>query len=136
MVIGGLKLYRLLLFLFLLTLLAGCSDQGNEAATNKMVSIENPKPVDYLSKENAADIFYWEGIVYANGSDLDWVQDTDYQIKEGAGEITNQTNEAEEFTDKSANILPIGTKIFVTDTSLLIAIVEGKEIPYIPMIEG
>ncbi len=123
----------LLLFIFLL--LAGCSDQGNEAATTKLVPIENPKPVDYLSKGNA-DIFYWDGLIYSNGSDVEWVQNTLFQMKEEAGEITNQTNEAEKFTDKSANVLPVGTKIFVTDTSILIAVVEGKGIPYIPMIEG
>ena len=87
-----------------------------------MVPIENPNPEVFLSKHNA-DIFYWEGLVYTDGSSLDWVQDTNYQIKEEAGEITNQTSEAEKFIDKSANVLPVGTKIFGTDTSLLIAIV-------------
>ncbi len=95
----------------------------------------NPTPRDYL-KEESADIFYYEDIVYANveGIDYEWVED--YTIGKEFCEITRQTTKSFLNKDGTANILPVGTIIYETDTPLYIAILEGKEIPYMAMLEG
>lgn len=67
---------------------------------------------------------------------VDWVQELAYTLGEEIGEITKQTDSAQEFENGTSNKLPVGTKIYRTDTPLYIAIVDGKEIRYMEMIEG
>ncbi|NHM34076.1 hypothetical protein [Neobacillus terrae] len=98
-------------------------------------SISNPTPKDYL-KYNNADIFLLDGYVFSNAEDVEWVTELKYELGEQFGKITNQTNNESKFKNGTANKLPIGTKIFETDTPAYIAIVEGKEIPYLKMVEG
>ncbi|WP_242634691.1 hypothetical protein [Bacillus timonensis] len=95
----------------------------------------NPTPVDFLDNENV-DIFLLDGIVYSNAQDVDWVQGLEYKIGEQVGEIKKQSNKVKGFRGETANILPVGTKIFETDTPVYIAVVDGKEIRYLKMIEG
>jgi hypothetical protein len=111
------------LIMFLVLLLAACANNGN------------PQPKDFL-KEDEADIFLFEDIVYSNAEDLDWVAELTYSLGEEAGEITSQSDRPFGFKNGTANKLPAGTKIYETDTPIMIAIVEGKEIPYLAMIEG
>jgi hypothetical protein len=60
----------------------------------------------------------------------------DYELGEVMGEITRQTEKAIRFKYGTANKLPIGTKIYRTNTPVYIAIVDGEEIPYLKMVEG
>ncbi len=117
-----------ILFIFLV----GCNNGfiGNSAEVNP-----NPTPKDFLKHENA-DIFLLGGIVYSNAQDVEWVSKLKYKLGKQIGEITKQTDKARSFKDGTANILPVGTKIYETDTGAYIAIVNGKEIPYLKMIEG
>jgi hypothetical protein len=95
----------------------------------------NPTPKDFLVNESA-DIFLLDGIVYSKAQDVEWVSDLEYQLGEQIGEITKQTDKAHSFKNGTANKLPVGTKIYETDTSAYIAKVDGKEIPYLKMLEG
>lgn len=96
---------------------------------------DNPTARDML-KYKDADIFELDGYVYSNAEDVDWVEEKDYQIGDQIGEITRQSADPDEFGSGTANKLPVGTKIHQTDTKVYIAIVNGREIPYIKMVEG
>lgn len=117
------KRYMFAFVILLFTLLIGCNINGN------------PKPSDFLNKKNA-DIFMLDGVVYSNGQNIDWVKKKKYTLGKQIGEITNTTNSAYRFKDGSANILPVGTKIYETNTAIYIAIVNKKKIPYIKEVEG
>jgi|SRR5690606_17678727 len=124
---------KFLLFLtILLVVLSGC---GNTQGNTQSETIGNPTPKDFLEDGNA-DIFVFDGIVYSNVKDVDWVKESDYTIGEEVGEITKQSDKANEFENGTSNKLPVGTKIYETDTPIYIAIVDGKEIPYLKMLEG
>lgn len=115
-----------ILFVFLV----GCNSDNSSSP-----SIINPPPKDYLKYDNA-DIFLLDGYVFSNAADVEWVTELEYKLGEQVGEITKQTNKASKFKNGTANKLPIGTKIFETDTPAYIAIVDGDEIPYLKMVEG
>ncbi len=115
---------KFLLFLCLsLVVLSGCVTNGN------------PTPTDFL-KNSKADIFVLDDIVYSNVENIDWVKELDYTIGEKIAVITKQTNKAKGFENGTSNKLPVGTIIYETDTPINIAIVDGKELPYLKMIEG
>ncbi|GEL77804.1 hypothetical protein [Tenuibacillus multivorans] len=119
--------------IILLSFLGGCNIDDNN--NNSQKPITNPIPEDYLNN-NGADIFFLDGYVFSYASDVSWVLKLNYTLGEEIGEITNQTEQASEFEDGSANVLPVGTKIYDTDTQAYIAIVNGKKIPYLKMMEG
>lgn len=100
-------------------------------------STGNPTPKDFLQYDDA-DIFLLDGIVYSNARDVEWIQELEYTLGEKIGEITKQTSKARSFKNGTANKLAIGTKLYSTDSDsiIVIAIVNGKEIPYLKMIEG
>lgn len=115
---------KFLLFLCLsLIVLFGCVTNGN------------PTPKDFL-KDSKADIFVLDDIVYSNVENIEWVKELEYTIGGEVGEITKQTNNAKGFENGTSNKLPVGTIIYATDTPIDIAIVDGKEIPYLKMLEG
>ncbi|MDR4888574.1 hypothetical protein RGU12_13755 [Fredinandcohnia sp. QZ13] len=117
---------RIYLLIFIILLISGaCHDR----------SPATPIPADFLVNENA-DIFMLDGIVYSNVQDVDWLQGLEYTIGEQVGEIKKQSNKTFGFSDGTANVLPVGTKIYETDTPVYIAIEDGKEIRYIQMLEG
>jgi hypothetical protein len=115
-----------ILFIFLV----GC---GNGYSSSPSTS--NPTPNDYLKNEDA-DIFFLDGIVYSNAQDVEWVTELEYTLGEQIGEVTKQTDKASGFENGTANKLPVGTKIYETDTPAYIVIVNDKEIPYLKMVEG
>ena len=117
--------HLLVCMILLLVVLTGCNT-GYKG---------NPTPKDYLGNADA-DIFFLEGIVYSNVEDVDWVQELDYAVGEEVAEITKQSNKAWNFKSGTANKLPVGTKIYRTASGFYIAIVEGKEIPYLGQYEG
>ncbi|WP_082232048.1 hypothetical protein [Halobacillus massiliensis] len=110
----------------IILLLFGCSNSG---------TTRNPSPEDFLKNEDA-DIFLLDGIVYSNVHDVEWVQELDYTLGGQIGEINKQSDKAWSFNNGSANKLPVGTKIYETDTPVSIAIVNATHIPYLKMIEG
>jgi hypothetical protein len=118
---------RTFISIFLFVFLVGCQN-GNTTTTN-------PTPKDYLKFENA-DIFLLEGYVFSNAQGLEWVSELDYTLGEQVGEIKKQAKKASYFENGTANKLPIGAKIFDTDTPIYIVIVDGKKIPYLKMVEG
>ncbi|MFD1361270.1 hypothetical protein [Lentibacillus salinarum] len=113
-------------------ILTGCGGDSGNPITN---TIGNPTPRDFLDHGDA-DIFYFDGLVYSNAADVQWVQELEYEPGEQIGEITRQTDKAMLFKDGTANKLPEGTKLYETDTPAYIAIVDGDEIPYLKMVEG
>lgn len=120
------KTGRLVLLLTLLLLiLTGCQEAYKG----------NPTPKDFLGSSDA-DIFFLDSIVYSNAQDLEWVKELTYILGEQVGEITKNTDKARNFKNGTSNKLPVGTKIYETDTPAYIVIVDGKEIPYLGMYEG
>ncbi|WP_409250600.1 hypothetical protein V1502_10485 [Bacillus sp. SCS-153A] len=103
--------------------MAGCIQNGN------------PDPSDYLQNEDA-DIFMLDGYIYSNAQGIDWVEETEYSIGEQIGEIEKQSTKSLGFRNGSANVLPVGTKIYETDSPITVAVVEGEEIPYLKQVEG
>lgn len=95
----------------------------------------NPRPADFLENDNA-DIFLLDGIVYSNVENVDWVAEIEYTLGRQIGEVKKTTDKAWKFKDGSANKLPIGAKIYETDTEITIVIVNDKEIPYFKIVEG
>ncbi|WNF24927.1 hypothetical protein [Mesobacillus jeotgali] len=116
----------IILFIFLVS----CNKDYSSSS-----SISNPTPKDYLKYDNA-DIFLLDGYVFSNAQDVKWVTDLDYELGVQIGEITEQEDKASKFKNGTANILPVGTKIYETDTPAYVAIINGKEIPYLKMVEG
>jgi hypothetical protein len=115
-----------ILFIFLV----GCNNGFIDNPTKG-----NPTPKDFLKNKNA-DIFLLDGIVYSNAQDVEWVSELEVKLGEQIGEITKQTKNARSFKDGTANKLPVGTKIYETNTPTYIVIIRGKEIPYLKMLEG
>ncbi|MFX3674732.1 MAG: hypothetical protein ACE3JQ_09825 [Paenisporosarcina sp.] len=131
-----LKLGRSLVYILLIIFgLTSCSNENNLQESFHTAGIGNPIPADFLDDEKA-DIFVLEDIVYSNAQDIEWVEELTYTLGEKVGEIIEITGESKKFGNGTSNKLPIGTKIYQTDTAVYIAIVEGEEIPYIKMIEG
>jgi hypothetical protein len=128
---GG-RFVRMML-LALLILAAGCTDDRTDYPETAV--IKNPGPEHFLDRADA-DIFLLGGVVYSNAEQIDWVKEREYALGELAGEIVKQAQSADEFENGTANKLPVGTKIYETDAGFCVAVVNGKEIPYLKMVEG
>jgi len=133
--------YALFLAAFAL-FLAGCgekpsspSDASRTAEQYRQAIIGNPTPADFLDNPEA-DIFYFGGVVYINAEHLDWAQQREYAKTELLGQIAKRTIDPDEFADGAASRLPVGTPVYRTDTDIFIAVVGGKDIRYIKMVEG
>ncbi|WP_186671766.1 hypothetical protein [Sporosarcina sp. BP05] len=120
------KIGRFVFFITLLLLVvSGCQEAYKGNLT----------PKDFLGSSDA-DIFVLDSIVYSNAQDLEWLKELPYIVGEQVGEITKQTSKAWKFKSGTSNKLPVGTKIYKTDTLAYIVVVDGKEIPYVGMYEG
>lgn len=120
------KIGRFVFFITLLLLVvSGCQEAYKG----------NPTPKDFLGSSDA-DIFVLDRIVYSNAQDLEWVNELPYLLGEQVGEITKKTDKSWKFKSGTSNKLPVGTKIYITDTPAYIVVVDGKEIPYLGMYEG
>nr|WP_275695674.1 hypothetical protein [Fredinandcohnia sp. SECRCQ15] len=95
----------------------------------------NPTPKELLKKDNV-DIFMLDDIVFSNAQNISRVYKKDYVVGKEIGEIKKNSDQAYNFKNSTANKLPIGTKIYETNTHIYIAIVDDKEIPYLKMVEG
>ncbi|WP_079477590.1 hypothetical protein [Halobacillus salinus] len=126
-------IFRFISIVFLCFLLVACGTEPQTTPDSN--ATENPSPADF-SKEEQADFFVIDGVVYSNVEGAQWAEGLEYTLGEQLGEIKKQRTDEEEFESFTASQLPVGTKIYETDTRLYIAIVDNKEIPYVKMIEG
>ena len=112
----------LLLSLVFCLALAGCSTG----------SPTNPTAKSVLKDDAQADILQYEGLIYQQVSDLDIT----FTKGEILGEIKKTTTRWLGFKNLYATQLAVGTELFSTNTQYMIAEVDGKQIPYIALIEG
>jgi predicted small lipoprotein YifL len=138
---GFITRFKYALFLAAFALfLAGCGEKPPSPSDashtpEQQATIGNPAPADFLDNPDA-DIFYFGGVVYINAEHLDWVQPREYTKTELLGKITKRTFDPDEFSDGAASRLPVGTPVYRTDTGIFVAVVGGKDIRYIKMVEG
>ncbi|WP_238600642.1 hypothetical protein, partial [Metasolibacillus meyeri] len=92
----------------------------------------NPTARSILKEDVQADILQYEGLIYSNAAHLDIA----FTKGEKLGEIKKTTTISIGFKDFYATQLTAGTEIFSTNTQLIIAEVNGKQIPYLALIEG
>lgn len=116
---------KYLLLIFFTIIISSCSQNGN------------PTPKEILSEDPQADIFQFNGIVYKNASDLDWVIQQELKKGELIGKIKKVSSS--NFEDGTASILPVGTKLYNTINStgdIIIVDYKNRLIPYIGLYEG
>ncbi|SFL58744.1 hypothetical protein SAMN04487943_102339 [Gracilibacillus orientalis] len=126
---------RELSFVLLSIILVACNNQTTE---NSEIHIGNPTAEEILTKNENADIFVLNGIVYSNAEDLEWVNEKELTLGEEVGEIKEQTNNSDEFENFTATKLTVGTKIYepVEKSGIYIVKVNDKEIRYLGLREG
>lgn len=91
------------LFLVLLSLfLVGC----NETVT----ASKKPDAAEALRLDNHADIFQWEGNILQ--TNIEWIDKLELNENKYIGEIEFNATKAEDFKNGTANLLPIGAKIY------------------------
>ncbi|WP_407272471.1 hypothetical protein [Radiobacillus sp. PE A8.2] len=126
-----------MLFLVLLSsiVLVACNNQTNGINES---DIGNPTVKEILTKNNDADIFVLNGVVYSNAEDIEWVNEMELTLGKDIGEIKKQTQESDEFENFTASKLPVGTKIYepVEKGDIYIVQVNDKERRYLGLREG
>jgi hypothetical protein len=131
---GWLSLF-LLTFLILATACNTHTIKSNE--TKNLIS--NPTAEKILSKRPDADIFVKDGIVYQKAKDIKWVKNLKLTKGDEVLSITGNSKKGGEFKDGIASKLPTGTKVYKPvekNGLILIAVVDGKEIRYLGLVEG
>ncbi|MBU8878291.1 hypothetical protein BGM26_04725 [Bacillus sp. FJAT-29790] len=113
--------------------LSGCVDSETKTSASR-----HPDAEEVLRLDENANIFQWEGLIYK--TDIDWVNELELSKKELVGAITElfTNQDTKSFKNGMANKLPIGTKIYSTNESEGIFIVEykGEEKYYLSLVEG
>lgn len=103
-------------------------------------TITNPTVDEVLADHPDADIFVYDDIVYIQAEDIEWVNELDLHPKlEEEFVIMHQAKEVKNITNKTATTLPVGTHIYEPTEQyglIYIAIVNGKELRYLGLIEG
>ena len=110
------------------------TNKHGELETNKeeTITTHNPTVEEILSQDPDADILYLDEIVYA--TNIDWVDELALTKGEEIGEVEKNTTSSKEFINKTANVLPVGTKIYrakerngmlIADDKYYYALVEG-----------
>lgn len=116
---------------FALTILSSCSLTAH--------STRNPTAKEVLKQTPDADIFQFDGIVYQNASEIDWVRELQPVAGAKVGAITKTYRNGSAFRDGTATKLPAGTDIYASEPHvgpLLIVRQGGRDIPYAGLIEG
>ena len=120
----------LLVIITLLLVGCGVADGGRVTAS------------DLLKQNPDADIFQFEGRIFSNVTELEWVKQktssfTKYDL---LGEIKYQSTKRFGFKDLQATKLPVGTKFYSTSEEgyggFLIVELDGEEYFYLEMLEG
>lgn len=121
-------------YVFILTiifgnwLLFGCS--------STTVTTSNPTVQETLELYAEADIFLWDNVVYL--TNIDWVDELVLTEGDLIGIIKFNTSNPSEFTNSTANILPVGTEIYAAQErkDILIAKHAGELKYYYMLVEG
>ncbi|MEY9979152.1 hypothetical protein [Lysinibacillus sp. RC79] len=96
-----------LLFVVLFSLfLVGC----NETVTVDTHESKKPDAAEVLRLDNQADIFQWEGNILE--TNIEWIDELELNEDKYIGEIQFNATKADGFKNGTANLLPIGTKIY------------------------
>ncbi|WP_026674783.1 hypothetical protein [Alkalihalobacterium bogoriense] len=116
-----------------LIMLAGCFH-----GTESNMAITNPTSENVPSQYGETDLFVWEDIVYVNAESIDWVKQLELTIQERLTNIKNQSVYGGDFSNGTASILPVGTKVYTTKErkDILIAKVGTAEVRYLGWREG
>ncbi|MFJ7982545.1 hypothetical protein ACIQ1D_20030 [Lysinibacillus xylanilyticus] len=95
-----------LLFVVLISLfLVGC-----ETVTVDTIESKKPNATEALRLDNQADIFQWEGNILK--TNIEWIDELELNEDKYIGEIKFNSTKAEGFKNGTANLLPIGAKIY------------------------
>lgn len=114
-----------------LIFLAGCSADGGKVTAR-----------DVLKRNDDADVFKYNGLMYNNVTDLEWFEKEKSRFQKGEkiGEIKKITTSGLFFTNFSATKLPIGTVLFSTNDGetgiIIVETVNGEFLYYLQLLEG
>lgn len=127
------KMHFFFMFGVLILIFSGCSSGAEETG--------NPAPEDILEQTPDADIFLYDGVVYANAMNLKRNDFNDFKKQEKLGEIERRAGSIKIFSEFTSSILPSGTPLYSTseDDDLpryIIADFEDENIIYAALIEG
>lgn len=120
--------------LSILMLLSACSNEFTTPTTTHSTS--NPDAEEVFRLYENPDVIQWEGLVYVAG--VEWVEELELTPEDEIGRTTKQTNEADEFTDGAANLLPLGTPLYSAQERGGVLLVEsnGEWVAYLALVEG
>lgn len=103
---GVLKKKSCLLFVVLISLfLVGC-----ETVTVETIESKKPNAAEALRLDKQADIFQWEDNILK--TNIDWIDELELNEDKYIGEIKFNSSKAKDFKNGTANLLPIGAKIY------------------------
>ncbi|MDX8365934.1 hypothetical protein [Cytobacillus sp. IB215665] len=118
----------IVLIILLLFIMTGC-------ATTE-VTIDSIDAEEVLTLDPKADIFQFDGVIYA--TKIDWVEELSLTKDVQIGEIKERNDTNTDFNNKMSDKLPIGAKIFSTKERGDILLVETEEatLKYLAIVEG
>ncbi len=129
------KKFSFLTIAFLVSiLLVACSHENNNI---RIDSTENPDAEEVLNSDLEADIFQFNNTIYTTG--INWVEEKDLTKNKQVGEIKEKNEENTNFSNGTANKLPVGAKIYTTNEEsdmFLIVESDGETKKYYALVEG
>ncbi|PAV31499.1 hypothetical protein CIL05_02255 [Virgibacillus profundi] len=90
-----------------------------------------------LKRPFAVTRLTFDGTVYTNAKDIEWVNEEELTLGEKVGEIQNQTDNSKEFENFTASKLPTGTEIYELEEKkgpIFIVKLDGDKIPYLGLV--
>lgn len=118
-------------FAFLLLAACGVADGGKVTAR------------DVLKNHEDTDILMYNGFIYSNVTDLDWIQEDkdNYSKGEHLGDIKKTTSSSFWFRDFYATVLPKGTSIYSNNedkegVGMILVELDGEVLYYMQLLEG
>ncbi|MDQ0230138.1 hypothetical protein [Metabacillus malikii] len=117
---------------FILFVVTGCTNQTE----TKTVTIDNINAEEVLTLNPDANIFQYNGTIYQ--TNIDWVDELPLTKDNQISEIKTKNEDNTDFIDGTANILPVGSKIFTAKERKDILLVEtkGETLKYLAIVEG
>ncbi|MEK3974769.1 hypothetical protein [Psychrobacillus sp. FSL K6-1267] len=100
----------------------------------------NPSAKDILKSNKDADILQYNGLIYENVENYDYLTDLNHVVKiDEIGEVKETKESYRGFNDFSASKLPVGSKVFSTSEEFnyfLIIELNEEDIIYTVILEG
>lgn len=123
------RISLLLIWLISLTFLTSCTEET--AVTISEITAE-----EVLTLDPEADIFKYNTVIYQ--TNIEWVDELILTPGGKVMTVQNQSTDLSDFSDGTANLLPLGTDIFEANerSDILIAEVDGDYIYYLEIVEG